>query len=120
MAGRLRLGPERLAAYRTEREGARAEAKRGDRTAAWAHLERAHVLAQPAPIAHVGSHVAMLAFAVRTSDRREAVGQVIRVLVAGPASLVGRIPLGNTGRADVPLRQHMAVPDDLAALVGSG
>jgi hypothetical protein len=119
-ASRLRLDAERLAAYRLERERARTAASSGDRAASWEHLERAHVLAQPAPLAHVGSHVAMLAYAVRTSDRAEVVGQVVRVLVAGPASLVGRIPVGNTGRADVPLRQHMAVPDDLAPLVGSG
>lgn len=31
-----------------------------------------------------------------------------------------RLAAGNTGRADVPLRQRMAVPDDLAPLVGSG
>lgn len=117
---RLRLHPDRLAAYRQERQGAREAGAAGDRAAAWRHLERAHVIAQPAPVAHVGSHVAMLRVAVVDRDRREIVGQVVRVLVAGPASLVGHIPLGNTGRAAVPLRQTMPVPDDLASLVRSG
>lgn len=120
MASRLRLDSERLAAYREERAAGRTAAEAGDRAEAWEHLERAHVLAQPAPVAHVGSHLAMLGFAMRTSDRAEVLGQVVRVVVAGPASLVGRIPIGNTGRANVPLRQHMTVPDDLAPLVGSG
>lgn len=56
----------------------------------------------------------MLRRAVREHDRIEATGQIIRLLVAGPGSALGRHPEGNTCRARVPLTQPMAIPDDLA------
>ena len=105
------------AAYRDEIDSGRVAAHAGDVTAAWSHFERAHVLAQPFPVAHVGSHVAQLVLGWRTRDRTEVVGQVIRILVAGPASMVGRIPAGNDGRARTPLRVTAPVPADLAAVL---
>ena len=114
---RRTMDPAHRAAYRGER-GAAAEARlAGDVERAWRHLERAHVVAQPYPVAHVGSHVAMLRMAVRLRDRREMAGQVVRIVVAGPGSLVGRFPEGNTGRASVPLTAEMPIPPDLADLM---
>lgn len=84
---------------------------------AWHHLERAHILAQPFVIAHVGSHIAMLRLALQTRDRTEVCGQLVRIVLAGPASLVGRVPVGNTGRARTPLNATRPVPDDLAAVL---
>lgn len=109
-------GPVR-SAYRDERRSAAGAIGAGDLRAAWRHLERAHVLAQPFPVAHTGSHVAQLALGVRSRDRREVLGQVVRIAVAGPGSLVGRIPVGNSGRAGVPLRATAPVPADLARLL---
>ncbi|AWZ23039.1 MULTISPECIES: DUF3703 domain-containing protein [Rhodococcus] len=83
----------------------------------WAHLERAHILSQPDPWLHTANHLAMLALAVRQRDRREALGQIIRIIVAAPGSLAGLAPEGNTGRAHVGLRQTMPTPPDLAALL---
>ncbi|MBF6299110.1 DUF3703 domain-containing protein [Nocardia amamiensis] len=85
----------------------------------WVHLERAHVLSQPDPWLHTRNHVAMFTLAVRQRDRREALGQVVRIIVAAPGSLSGRYPEGNTGRAGVGLRQRMPTPPDLAALLRS-
>jgi hypothetical protein len=39
----------------------------------------------------------MLACGFRRHDRREIVGQMVRLVVAGPGSLTGRYPVGNTG-----------------------
>lgn len=89
----------------------------GDPDRAWALLEEAHVLSQPWARAHMRVHVAMLATAWRTRDRAEFLGQVLRTLVAGPASLAGRYPEGNTGRASVPATQPMPVPAELRALL---
>jgi hypothetical protein len=83
----------------------------------WSHLERAHILSQPDPWLHTRNHVSMLALAVRQRDRREALGQIVRIIVAAPGSLSGRFPEGNTGRAAVGLRQPMPTPPDLAALL---
>ena len=75
------------------------------RTAAdpWPYLERAHIVSQPWAWPHTRVHVQMLKVAVRQRDRRELLGQVIRAVVAGPGSLAGRYPLGNTGRTTMGL-----------------
>lgn len=83
----------------------------------WYHLERAHILSQPDPWLHTCNHVAMLKLAVRQRDRREAIGQLVRIVVAAPGSLTGRYPVGNTGRTSSGLTTPMAVPQDLRGLV---
>ncbi|MEU8246466.1 DUF3703 domain-containing protein [Nonomuraea sp. NPDC048916] len=103
------------AAYAREMRLARATP---DAAARWRHLERAHILSQPWPWPHTRNHVAMFTLAVLQRDRREALGQVIRIIVAAPGSALGRYPEGNTGRARVGLTQPMPVPEDLATVLG--
>ncbi|MBF6232207.1 DUF3703 domain-containing protein [Nocardia farcinica] len=108
------LSPAARARYRAEMAAAKTAA---DPALRWTHLERAHILSQPDPWLHTGNHVAMFALAVRQRDRREAFGQLVRILVAAPGSLTGRYPEGNTGRANVGLRRAMPIPADLAELL---
>ncbi len=63
----------------------------------------------------------MLKLALHQHDRHEALGQVLRLIVAAPGSLTGRFPpIGNTGRAAAGLMTPMAIPpDDLAAALAS-
>jgi hypothetical protein len=85
------------------------------------HLERAHVVSQPIALLHIRTHVAMLRKAIRHRDGREIAGQLVRLLVAGPGSALGRYPLGNTGGANVNAMRPMPIPADLqAALHGAG
>jgi hypothetical protein len=102
-----------------ERRAARDAHAAGDETESWRLLERTHILSQPWPWPHVRSHLDMLWLAVRTRNRREAIGQLMRIIVAGPGSATGRYPLGNTGRAHVPATQPMPVPADLAQLLAA-
>lgn len=83
----------------------------------WPSLERAHIASQPWAWAHTRVHAAMLRVAWRQRDRHELVGQLIRLAVAGPGSLAGRYPPGNTGRATMGLTEHGPIPADLAALL---
>ena len=91
-----------------------------DRATAWRAAERAHILSQPWPWPHTAAHAVMLRRALAEGDRVEAVGQVIRLVVAGPGSATGRYPAGNTGRARVPLTQPMPVSADLATILLTG
>jgi Protein of unknown function (DUF3703) len=100
-------------AWAAERDAARAARRRGDQGAEWQHLERAHILSQPKALLHVRTHVAMLAAGIRRHERREIAGQLLRLLVAGPGSLTGHYPVGNTGGADVGALTPMPIPDDL-------
>jgi len=61
----------------------------------------------------------MLAYAFRRRDPHEIIGQLMRVIVAGPGSWTGRYPVGNTGGADVSAFQPMPVPDDVRAILES-
>lgn len=99
-----------FAAHRTARAA-------GNTDAAWAALERAHVLSQPALGAHVRVHARMLSFAVALRDPREAFGQLARLALAPLGSLTGRIPWGNTGRANVSAFAPMPLPEDLRAVL---
>jgi Protein of unknown function (DUF3703) len=104
-------------AWADERAAARAARHRGDAAAEWHHLERAHILSQPVAVAHVRTHAAMLGYGIRHRDRREIVGQIVRLLVAAPGSWTGRYPVGNTGGADVNALQPMPIPEDLQAVL---
>lgn len=81
---------------------------------AWHHLERAHILAQTRLWAHCLSHWKMLSLAVGQRDLREVAGQVFRLILAPIGNVTGRLPLGNTGRANVSAFAEMPYPDDLA------
>lgn len=60
----------------------------------WHHLERAHILSQPSPWPHTRNHLAMLGLALRQRDRREALGQMVRIIVTAPGFALGRYPTG--------------------------
>ena len=106
-----------LAAWSEERSAAKDARSRGDLEAEWNHLERAHILSQPLAGPHVRTHVSMLGYGFRRRDRREVVGQLVRLLVAAPGSWTGRYPVGNTGGADVSALKPMPMPDDLQAVL---
>jgi len=83
----------------------------------WSLLEDAHVLSQPWAWLHVRVHGSMFVTAMVQRDVREVRGQVSRIAVAGPGSLSGRYPTGNTGRARVPATQPMPIAGELAELL---
>jgi hypothetical protein len=107
-------------AWTGELEQARSARDRRDLPGEWQHLERAHILSQPLAGAHVRTHVAMLGSAARRRDIREFVGQLFRLTVAGPGSLTGRYPVGNTGGANVSAFKPMPIPEDLRAALEAG
>lgn len=83
----------------------------------WRHLERAHILGQPWTVEHTQVHWRMLKFGLHIKDFKEVVGQLPRLIFGGVKSFVGRIPVGNTGGADVPPLEPMEIPEDLKALL---
>lgn len=87
----------------------------GDAPSEWHHLERAHVLSQPMAAAHMRTHLAMLMTGVRARDRREVLGQIIRLAVAGPGTWSRRYPVGNTGGAAISAFAVLPIPADLCA-----
>ena len=104
------------AEYRAFESAARA----GHIEQAWRHLERAHIVAQARLSPHCRSHWKMLVFAVHLRDWDEAVGQIARLLLAPISNLTGRLPAGNTGRANVSAFARAEIPPDLLAIIDPG
>ena len=103
--------------YRRELEKYNAELSHGNLQVAWRHLERAHILGQPWPWEHTQVHWIMLKFGVKIKNGREILGQIPRLLVGGVKSFIGKVPVGNTGGANVPPLKHMEIPDDLKEMM---
>jgi len=83
----------------------------------WAWLEAAHVVGQHDFALHWASHTAMLRFALRTWDLREAAGQVFRLVLVPLVHLVQRLPAGNPGRVTVSAFASRPVDERLGQLI---
>lgn len=89
----------------------------GDAAAAFAWLERAHVLGQRDFGPHLKIHLRMFSIAVALRDWREVRGQVLRIVLVPIGHLLGRLPRGNTGTAKVNAFAPMAIPPDIERLL---
>jgi len=104
-------------AYRKELADYRVARAAGDCATAWHALERGHIISQTMLLLHIHSHLMMLQYAIARREWSEAAGQVIRLVLAPLGTLIGRIPIGNTGRANISPFAAMPVPKDIAALL---
>ncbi|RSK38784.1 DUF3703 domain-containing protein [Hymenobacter perfusus] len=84
---------------------------------AFHHLERAHILGQRWAWPHTQVHLLMLRHGWRTGNGREMLGQLPRIFFGFLGSLVGQVPTGNTGGANVKAEQPMPIPTDLQGLL---
>jgi hypothetical protein len=98
---------------------AAADSARGDYARAFHHLERAHILAQRSTSRHVQVHWLMLRHGMVTRNRREIVGQLVRIVAATCFSRLW-VPVGNTGGANVSAMRPMPLPDDLRRVLERG
>lgn len=86
---------------------------------AWRYLERAHILGQPYPYQHSKVHWLMLRFGFKIKDWNEIRGQILRLFVGGIKSFVGKVPVGNTGGANVPPLLAMQIPEDIKHIINN-
>ena len=103
--------------YRQELEIYNMEISKGDFHKAWRQLERAHILGQSWFVQHTHVHWLMLKFGIRIKNGKEILGQLPRLLVGGVKSFVGKIPVGNTGGANVAPLKKMEIPEDLRIMM---
>lgn len=99
--------------YREELAQYRKALDAGHLQLAWRHLERAHVIGQAYPWEHSFAHWKMLKFGFRIKSPREITGQIPRLLVGGVKSFVGKIPVGNTGGANIPPLRPLPIEEDI-------
>jgi hypothetical protein len=72
-----------------------------DPEARWRWLAAAHVVGQMDLRMHWHSHRTMLSHAIAQGDAREAAGQLFRLALVPLGHALGRLPVGNIGRATV-------------------
>ena len=83
----------------------------------WLLLEAAHVVGQTRLGPHARVHVLMLATAWQERAGSEWIGQAFRLALVPLGHLLGRLPLGNTGRSNVSAFAPMAVKPEIRALI---
>ncbi|MGJ4788749.1 DUF3703 domain-containing protein [Leptospira koniambonensis] len=105
--------------YRKELDLSQKYKEEGNLPEAWRYLERAHLIGQYYPIPHTGIHFRMLLFAIGQKDTKEILGQLLRISLGWLGSWLNRIPVGNTGGANVPIMQPMPIPKDLLDLLSN-
>ncbi|MGX6566727.1 DUF3703 domain-containing protein [Cupriavidus necator] len=82
----------------------------GQRARAFALLQDAHVLGQCLLWPHLLSHLWMLRLAFAHRDGEEMRGQLLRIALVPIGNVMGRLPLGNTGDAQVSAFRPMPIP----------
>lgn len=88
-----------------------------DSSGRWLLLEAAHVVGQTRLGPHLKTHTLMLGQARQDGDWPEAAGQLLRLALAPLGHVVGRLPIGNSGRSNISAFQPMPVRDDIATVI---
>lgn len=111
------MTPIHAAAIEQEFALASALMLQGNFSAAFTHLERAHVLGQTRVLPHVRSHWQMLKLEFARRRPLAVLGQGVRLVLAALGSAAGIVPTGNTGGTDVSMFRRMPIDPQLAALM---
>lgn len=85
----------------------------------WQKLGEAHIISQPYAGLHILVHWRMLILATKQKSSLEIIGQIVRLIVAGPGSIIGRYPVGNIGRSHVNMFLPQAIPSELKERIDS-
>lgn len=79
----------------------------------------AHILGQEVFSLHLKTHMLMLRLAFQTKDYAEASGQLFRLSLVPVGHFLGKLPHGNTGRANVSAFRPMAVDEESTSLIST-
>lgn len=86
---------------------------------AWLHLKPAHIIGQYYFFEHNYAQWKLLLFGISIKNTKEVIGRIPRLLLGGVKSFVGKIPVSNTGGANVPPLKSMEIPQDIQQLINS-
>jgi hypothetical protein len=89
----------------------------GDSSAAFTHLENAHILGQESTYWHVKVHCLMLHWGIKKRDFNEIFGQVIRIIGAAALTAIKGVPTGNTGGSNVSPIAPMPIKPEHAEII---
>ncbi|AYF43626.1 hypothetical protein BALOs_0614 [Halobacteriovorax sp. BALOs_7] len=83
------------------------------------NLERAHILGQQSLLPHLETHWWMFKIGVKQSNNKEIFGQALRIFACFPGYLLGWVPKGNTGGANISAVKPMPIPEEFSDLLKS-
>lgn len=86
---------------------AKSEIESGNHELGWKYLEEAHIFSQPDAGMHLYVHWEMLRLAKQQRNKSEIFGQLLRLFLAVPSSVLRMYPAGNNGRSNVGLFSPM-------------
>ncbi|MEQ1722193.1 MAG: DUF3703 domain-containing protein [Pseudobdellovibrio sp.] len=92
---------------------AKDEFQKGQHHISWQLLEEAHIFSQPFSLIHSYVHWEMLVLSFKTNDRAEFFGQILRLVLAAPSSILKTYPTGNNGRSRAGLFTHFKISNIL-------
>ena len=98
---------------------AKESASNGNRQAEFQHLERAHVLGQNSTLLHTRTHILMLLWGIRKRNIKEVASQILRITGAATKTILGLIPSGNTGGANVSPFKKMPIAPELQLIINT-
>ena len=113
----MRMSNKRRALFDSAIADGRQSRKAGRLDEAFASFERAHVIGQLWIVPHLIAHCEMLRVGWMRLDLREVAGQIMRLALVIPGTVLGRLPEGNTGGADVNAFRPMPIGQELARLL---
>lgn len=83
----------------------------------WTYLERAHVIGQFNWKKHFYVHILMIIYALRTKNIKEFMGQVPRLILTIPGSVLHKAPVGNVGTTRIGIFTTMPISDEIKKLI---
>ncbi|MEO8102957.1 MAG: DUF3703 domain-containing protein [Betaproteobacteria bacterium] len=111
------MNPIQKSAFEAEITQAKALVGQGDLVSGFAHLERAHVIGQAHVVPHVISHWLMLNVEIARRRPVAALGQIVRIVLGGLGSAVGKVPTGNTGGSDISMFKRLPIAPELQGVI---
>ena len=111
------MNPVQRAAFDAEIADVRKLIAAGDLEAAFAHLERAHVIGQQHVVPHVRTHWLMLQVELRRRRATAVFGQLARMALGALGSAVGIVPVGNTGGTNISMFRRMPIDAELQDII---
>lgn len=104
-------------AFMREMDAAKLKIEEGFLDEAFTHLERAHIVGQEFVVPHTLTHLYMLKIGWLKKDYKEMLAQFTRIPFGIIGSIIGVLPEGNTGGANVHPMKKLPIPEDLKKVI---
>lgn len=111
------MNPVQRAGFDNEIALAKERIAKGELDAGFSHLERAHIIGQAFVAPHATSHWLMLRVEFRRRRVFAVFGQTARIALGILGSIVGLVPIGNTGGTNISMFRRLPIEPELQNII---